>query len=161
MTVQTGRTVSKHVEVRIDDSGGTLRTIMVDTINGLGLTYDVNDLTAFMDAIHGVLLGHPDFSCTLSGPWDTTAVQTVGTQSGSHTVLSAINGVNTPLAFGVFVGIRHAWESGEPVFGITGTAANGVIVTSYEVDLNAGKYTAGIRMYTGSAAPAWGTSAIT
>ncbi len=161
MTAQTGRTVSKHVDVRIDDSGGTLRSIPVDTINGLGLTYEEVELTAFMDAIKGVLSGHPDFSCTISGPFDTSAAATAGTLSGSHTVLAAVNGVNTPLAFGVFVGIRHAWENGEPVFGLTGTAANGVIVTSYDVDLSASKYTATLRMYTGSAAPAWGTAAIT
>lgn len=155
MAAQTGRTVSKHTLVYLDDSGGTLRTFAVDTINGLGLTYDENDLTAFADAIHGVLLGHPDFECTLEGPMDTTA------STGSHTVLSGVAGLNTPLAFDVRLGVRQAWESGEPQFGITGTSANGVLVASYQVDPSTMRYTAKLRMYSGSAAPAWGTAAET
>lgn len=155
MTANTGRTTNKWTSVKIDDSGGTLREIAVSSISGVELAYEEFDLTAFMDAIKGVLLGQPDFSCEISGPFDTTA------STGSHTVLSGVVGLNTPLAFGVFVGIRHAWESGEPVFGITGTAANGVLVTSYAVDPNTGTYKAKIRMAAASAAPAWGTTAIT
>ena len=155
MTTQYGRTTNRWVTLKIDDSASTLREIAVNSINGLELAYEEKDLTAFIDAIKGVLLGQPDFSCEIGGPFDTTA------STGSHTVLSAVNGLNTPLAFGVFVGMRHAWENGEPVFGITGTAANGVLVSKYAVDLANGTYTASIKMAAGSAAPAWGTAAIT
>ena len=56
----TGRTVSKFVSFLLDDSGGTLRVIAIDSINGVGLTYDEMDVTAFTDAIKNVLPGPAD-----------------------------------------------------------------------------------------------------
>lgn len=52
-------------------------------------------------------------------------------------------------------------ESGEPVFGITSSATSGFLCFDYQVDVNAGKYTAKFRMFPGSSAPAWGTAAHT
>jgi len=153
MTAKTGRTVSKWVEVHIDDSGSTLREIAVNSINGLGLSYDETDLTAWMDAIKGALPNTPDFHCTIGGPVDTTA------STGSHTVLSAVNGGVTPLTFDVRIGIRQDWEAGEPQFGITASATSGVLVKNYTVDPSNMTYTAEIYMFPGSAAPAWGTTA--
>lgn len=161
MTANTGRTTKKWTSFNVDDSGGTVRTIPVDTINGLGLTYDEVELTAFIDAIKGVLPAHPDCVITIAGPFDTTAAAAKGTLSGSHTVLSAIVGGVTPLTISAEVGIRHAWESGEPAFGITSSAANGFLCTEYIPDVNTGKYTAKFRVFPGSIAPAWGTSAYT
>jgi hypothetical protein len=155
MAAKTGRTVGKHTLVYLDDSGGTLRQIAVATIGGLGITYDEVDLTALQDAVKGILPGHGALSLTLAGPMDSTA------STGSHIVLSGVNGESTPLAFDVRVGIRQAWESGEPQFGITGTSANGVLVTDYQVDPAAGMYTAKLNMFSGSAIPAWGTAAET
>jgi hypothetical protein len=155
MATQTGRTPNKWTTVKIDDSGGTLREIAVSKIGEVGLTYEEKDLTALIDAIKGVLLGMPDFTTTLEGPVDTTAT------TGSHVVLSGVNGGNTPLSFGVFVGMRHVWESGEPVFGITSTTANGVLVNDYKVNFDSMTYKATIKMANASAAPAWGTTAIT
>ena len=161
MTANTGRTTSKWVSFNVDDSAGTLRTIPVDSINGVGLTFDEVELTAFQDAIKGVLPAHPDCTITITGPFDTSAAAAAGTLSGSHTVLSGINGGVTPLTLDVQVGIRHAWESGEPQFGITSSAANGFLCTDYQVDVNAGKYSAKFRVYPGSVAPAWGSAAET
>ena len=162
MTANTGRTTQKWVNFNVDDSAGTLRTIPVDSINGVGLTYDEMELTAFQDAIKGVLPAHPDCTITITGPFDTTSAQSAGTLSGSHTILSAIVGVaTTPLALDVQIGIRHAWESGEPTFGITGSAANGFLCTDYQADVNTGKYSAKFRVYPGSTAPTWSTSAHT
>ena len=159
MAAQTGRTVSKWVDFIVDDSAGTLRSIPVSSINGLGLNYEEKDLTAFQDAIKGVLLGQPDCAIEITGPFDTTAAQAAGTLSGSHTVLSAIVGGSTPLTLDVQIGMRHAWESGEPQFGITSSAANGFLCANYNVDIGAGTYSARFVMFPGSAAPAWGTAA--
>jgi len=161
MAAQTGRTTQKWTSFNIDDSAGTLRTIPVDSINGVGLTYDEVDLTAFQDALHGVLPAHPNCVITIGGPFDNTAAQTAGTLSGSHTILSAINGGVTPLTLDVQVGMRHAWESGEPQFGITSSATSGFLCVDYQADVNAGKYTAKFVMFPGSSAPAWGTAAET
>lgn len=161
MAANTGRTTQKWTAFYVDDSGGTLRAIPVDSINGVGLTYDEVELTAFQDAIKGVLPAHPDCTITITGPLDTSVAAAAPTLSGSHTVLSGINGGVTPLALDVRVGVRHAWEAGEPQFGLTASAADGFICTDYQPDLNAGKYSAKFRVYPGSAAPAWGTAAET
>lgn len=161
MAVQTGRTNKKFCDFQMGDSAGTMRSIPVDTINGLALTYDEQDLTAFIDAIHGVLTGWPNMTLTIAGPWDTTAAAAAGSLSGSHTVLNVTNGLAVGLSLNIEVGMRHAWVSGEPTFGITHTTTAGVIVTDYGVDINNGKFTAKIRHLTGSTACAWATVAYT
>ena len=155
MTANTGRTTQKWTTFLVDDSGGTLREIPVDSINGVGLTYDEVELTAFIDAVKGVLPAHPDCTITITGPFDTTA------STGSHTVLSAIAGGTTPLALDVRIGVRHTWEAGEPTFGITGTTTAGFLCTEYVADVNAGKYSAKFRVFPGSTAPVWATAAHT
>ena len=160
MAAQTGRTVAKFVDFRIHDSGGTMRSIPVDSINGVGLTYDEADVTAFQDAIKNVLPNHPDLTVTITGPFDNSAAAAAGTLSGSHTILSGVVGGTTPLSMDIQVGIRHAWEAGEPQFGITATSTSGMICTAYSVDLAAMKYSAQFRVM-GGTAPAWGTAAET
>lgn len=150
MTANTGRTTSRWTEFWFSD--GTLRELPVDTINGVGLTYEEVELTAFMDAIKGALQGTPDCQIDISGPFDTTA-------NSAHAVLSAANGAMTPRSLDVKIGIRQAWVEGEPQFGITASSTSGFIVTNYLVDVNAGKYSAKFRLYPGSSAPAWGTVA--
>lgn len=172
MAAQTGRTVSKWCKFQIDDSAGTLRDLPINTINGVGLTFDEVDLTAFQDAVKGALQGQPDFTLTIGGPLDTSAAQAASASgaaaalSGSHTVLNALMaaaaaGTDSPLAFGFYVGIRHYWETGEPAFGITGTTTNGMRIFEYTIDPSAMTYSAKFRMNPGSAIPAWGTAAYT
>ena len=162
MTANTGRTVSKWVSFYVDDSGAsTLRAIPISSINGVGLDYDEVDLTAFQDALKGVLLNQASCEITITGPFDTSPAAAATSLSGSHTILYNLPGANTPLSLGVHIGIRHAWEDGEPVFGLTSTAANGFLCKSYIPDFNAGTYTATFVVAAGSAAPAWGTTAIT
>ena len=162
-----GRTVSKWVKFYIGDSGAVIREIPVDSINGVGLDYPEKDLTAFQDAVHGVLPEIPELEITIAGPFDNSAAQaasgsaTAPALSGSHTVLYNLAGGNTPLAFGIAIGIRHYYETGEPVFGITGTAANGFLCLSYVVNPDDAKYTAKFKVYPGSAVPAWGAALIT
>jgi hypothetical protein len=150
MAQQTGRTVGDFTSLLLG-IGGAMQPILIDTLGDVGLDYPEEEMSAFQDAIKGVLVGKPDFTLTFGGPFSDT------TTTGTHTILNALVGVMSPIAFDVQVGIRHAWEAGEPQFGITGTAANGCIVTSYKV--TGGKYTSTLRMYPGSAAPAWGVAA--
>jgi hypothetical protein len=163
MAVQTGRTVSKWVSFNLGDAGnGALRTIPVDSISALGITYDETDLTAWMDAVKGSLPNMPDAPIDITGPFDTTAATTVGSLSGSHAVLAAILAAQvttiTPLTVDVRIGIRHTWETGEPNFGLTATATSGYYLSKYDVDLGAGKYSASFRLVAGSSLPAFGTS---
>jgi hypothetical protein len=161
MTANTGRTDLKWVQFNIDDSGGTLRSIPINSLSVVGVTYDEQDLTAFQDAVKGMLPAMPDAPIDFGGPFDTTAAQAAGTLSGSHTILSATNGGTTPLTLDIQIGIRHAWESGEPQFGITSSATSGYLVTKYTVDPSTGTYTARAVLFPGSSLPAWGTTAET
>ena len=159
MTALTGRTVGKFCDFRVDDSAGTLRSIPITSVNGVSLTYDEIDLTAFQDKVKGALLGIPSCKIDIAGPFDTTAAQTAGTLSGSHTILSGIVGVLTPLSLDFQVGIQAAWESGAPQFGITSSTTSGFICSAYDPDPLNGTYTASFIMFPGSSAPAWGTTA--
>jgi len=158
MASQNGRTVNKWLDFIVDDSGGTLRSIPVDSINGVGLTFEEVDVTALQDAIKNSLPGHPSCVIDISGPFDTSIVSAAGTLSGSHTVLNGINGETVPLSLDVQVGIRHAWEDGEPQFGLTADGTTGFICIDYSPDVSNGKYSAKF-VVMGGTAPAWGTSA--
>ena len=154
MAANTGRTVGRWTEVHLDDSGGTLNKLQgVQSINGVGLDYAEEDVTSFVDACKTALPGTPDCKVELAGVLDTTATV------GAHIVLSGVAGLGTPLSFDVRFGVRHAWESGEPQFGITSGAASGVLCTKYVVD-GEGKWSASLVVY-GVTAPAWGTTAET
>lgn len=161
MAVQTGRTVSRWVRFVLDDSAGTLREIPVNSINGVGLTYEEVDLTAFQDAVVGVLSNTPNAELTITGPFDSTAAAAAAastaapTLSGSHTILSAIVGGNTPLALGVLFGIRHYYETGEPAWGLNYGATSGFVCTSYTPNPDGGTYEAKFRVFAGSSAPSW------
>ena len=160
MTAQTGRTTFKHTKFRVDDSGGTLRSIPINSLSVVGVTYDETDVTAWQDAVKSALPSMPDAPIEIGGPFDNSAAST-STLSGSHTILAPINGLMTPLSLDVQFGIRHDWESGEPVFGITSSATSGYLCTRYNVDPGAGTYSARFVLYPGSSLPAWGTAAAT
>jgi hypothetical protein len=155
MPAQTGRTTSKWITFKCDDSGGTLRTIAVNTISAVGVVYEEHDLTAFGDAVKGALPGHPDAPLEFGGPWDTTA------NTGSHTVLSGVLGGNTPLTIDVQFGQRQAYTAGEIQFGITSSATSGYLITSYTVDPSTMMYSAKAVLFPGSSLPAFGAAAET
>ena len=157
----TGRTTSKRLTFIVNDSGSTLREVPIFTINGVGIVYDEVDPMALQDAMHGALSGHGNAPIDLTGPFSNLAAAAVGALSGSHTVLEPLNGLLTPLTVDVQIGIQSAWSSGDPQFGITATAANGYIVTSYTMNPADMTYAASLRLFPGSAAPAWGTAAET
>ena len=112
MTALTGRTPGKYIKFQIDDVDGTVRDINVSSIGGIGLVYDEVELSALQDAVKGFLTGQPNFGLDITGVFDTLVAQAAsGTTaapalSGSHTVLEPVNGLNVPLTFGIYVGIR-------------------------------------------------------
>ncbi len=160
----TGRTVGKSFKFQIEDSNAALRDIPVMTIGDVGINYDEVDVTALQDALKNALDGQGNFSLDFGGPFDNTAVATAsGTGaaaalSGSHTVLSALNGAQTPRSFGVYIGIQGYWATGDPVFG----AIDSVIVSKYTVNPANGTYSAHI-VTAGNRTndPAWGTAIVT
>jgi len=152
MTAQTGRTHAKHITVKLDNSSGTLTdiTAYVNNIGTVGLTYDTQDVTAFSDGVKNIVIGQPEAPLTISGPFDTVI----------HAQMIAINGAVAPLSLDIQVGIRHAWEAGEPQFGITSSATVGYLCHSYTVDMQNNTWSAQLNVF-GATAPAWGTAAET
>ncbi len=170
MAVQTGRTVGKYFKFQIHDTGATFRDIPVNSIGGVGLDYGQVDVSAIQDAVKGFLNGQPDATLEIGGPFDTTAATTASVKaeapklSGSHTILKNLPNDLTPLGFGIFIGIRQDWVTGEPVFGLsatTGANGNGILCMNYMVDPITASYTALFKMSPGSAVPAWGTDTLT
>ena len=152
MTANTGRTNAKYIQVYLDNSGGSLTEITAycNTVGTIGLVSATTDTTAFSDGVRNITVGQPEAPLTIGGPFDTVG----------HAHFIAINGLNTPLSLDIRVGIRHAWESGEPQFGITSSATSGYLCTGYSVDLAAQTWTAQLNVY-GTTGPGWGTSAET
>lgn len=161
----TGRTVTKWTRFGVDDSGGTPREIPVDSISPVGFVYDEVDVTAYQDAVKGYLSAHPDAPIEITGPFDNTAAAALAasgaapTLSGSHTVLNAIVGGNTPLGLWIGFGIRGYWTTGDPAFGVVAPgAASGYLCTKYTVEGE--KYSAKFVPFPGTT-PAWGTAILT
>jgi hypothetical protein len=159
MAPNTGRTVSKHVRFIIEDSAGTLRHIPINSLSVVGVAYDEMDVTAWQDAVKGALPNMPDAPIEWSGPFDSTAAAVSPALSGSHTVLSALNGLSSPLTLDIQFGIRQTWEAGEPQFGISATSTSGYLVTKYTVDPSSMTYSARAVLFPGSSLPAFGTAA--
>jgi len=152
MTAQTGRTHAKHITVKLDNSAGTLTdiTAYTNSIGTVGLTFDTQDVTAFSDGSKNIVIGQPAAPLTIGGPFDTVI----------HAQMIAINGQPTPLSLDIQIGVRHAWETGEPQFGITQSATSGYLCHSYNVDMSANTWSAQLDVF-GPTAPAWGTAAET
>jgi len=163
----TGRTVGNFFKFQIDDTGGTVRDIPIATIGDVGLDYPEVDMSALQDAVSGFLSGQPGFELEFGGPYSNLAAQAasgsgaVAALSGPSTVLKGSLGAYTPLTFGIYIGIRGPWATGDDCFGITSSATSGCLVTAYKVNYAEAKYTARIRMYPGSSKPDWATTAFT
>jgi hypothetical protein len=159
----TGRTSQRYVKFQIQDSGGTLRDVPVQTFSAVGLTYDEIDVSSLQEIVKSYMACQANFSLVLTGPLDNSAAVAASTSgqaaalSGSHTVLEPLNGLLTPLAFGIYFGIQGYWATNDPVFG----ADNSAIVTDYTVAPGASTYSCKLAHVGGGTAPSWGTTQIT
>lgn len=159
MAPQTGRTATAYIRFVLDDKNGQLDEIPVDSINGVGLDTDVEDVSAWQDAIKNTLLALPSCVINVTGPVDNSALAAASASgvkpvlSGSITLLKDIVGKNTPLALGVLFGMRHYYETGEPAFGLNFSAGvSGFLCSKFTVDGN--KYSASFVVF-GTTAPSW------
>jgi hypothetical protein len=162
MTAKTGRTVGRFDKFQIADSGATVRDLNIKTIVGIGVDYTEVDLTAANDPVGGALPGMPVVKIKITCVWDSVVVQAASATtaapafSGSHTVLSALAGLMTPLTAAFYRGVRHYWEAGEPVFGLASSATSGFLVRNYVV--SGEECSADLIVYPGSVLPSWGTA---
>jgi hypothetical protein len=166
MATNTGRTTNRWVRMAIADSGDTLREIPIDSINDIGLNSESKDQTALQDAVKNSLSGHPSAPIKITGPVDTSVVAALAasgltpTLSGSHTVLAGICGDNKPHTCFIMFGIRHLWETGEPVFGLQRDSSKNSGYHCLSYTINGDKYTANLEPM-GPVAPSWGTAQLT
>jgi hypothetical protein len=132
MPVNVGRTNAKWIQVFLSNSSGILTeiTAYVKSIGTVGLTFDTTDVTAYSDFIKNFTVGQPGAPITISGPFDTTLyAMLIGYSVAGRTTISGWG-----LSLDVRIGIQHTWISGEPVFGITGSANAGYQLTAFTVD---------------------------
>lgn len=141
-----------HVVVKLDDSGGTLRTFANGDINSVDipLTFDQHDVTGFGDAAHKFINGQLNAPVTLRGFLTTTA------STGTHTVINGAFTAGAQVTLRVAVGNNAAPQVGtDPEF------SGEFIIESYQPMLETGKavmFVVRLRPAIGTA-PAWGVMA--
>jgi len=153
--VTNSRTNAKFIKVLLDNAAGVLTDISayVSSVGTVGLTYDTADVTAFSDGVKNVAIGQPGASLQFSGPVDTVIITQL-TGYAANGGLTAGGGLSLDIRFG----IRHAWEAGEPQFGITGSASVGYLLTGFTIDSGGMTWTATFGVL-GATAPAFSTAA--
>jgi hypothetical protein len=145
----TGKTHSRYVKVIVDDSGGTARDVSasVDTLGGIGLTFDDAEVTTFADSIKQYLTGYGNSEITMGGPFNNTAT------TGAHTVMSGIAGSDaTSKTLTIQIGIRAAPTTGDPEWEGEYTCSEYLVNAD-----GVARWTARFRPALGASTPAWGT----
>jgi hypothetical protein len=137
-----------HVVVKLDDSGGTLRTFANGDILSvdLPLKNDQHDVTGFGDVAHKFINGQLNAPVTIKGFLTTT------TLTGTHTVIKGAQAAGTQVSLEIQIGNNTTPTTGDPKY--TGE----FYVESYVPVIETGKavmFTATLKPAT-SAAPAWG-----
>lgn len=137
------------VVVKMDDSGGTLRTFANGDIYSvdLGLTYDQFDVTGFGDLAHHFINGQIAAPVTIRGYLTTTAT------TGTHTVIKGDFAAGSQVHLRVAVGNNAA-----PVVGTDPEYSGLFLVQSYTPLVENGKavmFAAQLKPVTGTA-PSWG-----
>ncbi|MFH0938243.1 MAG: hypothetical protein V1899_03045 [Planctomycetota bacterium] len=166
MAAQTGRSIEKWVYVIVGDSANALREINVTSIGDVGLAFEAKDVTVWQDAVKNALTGQPSAPIKIAGRFDNSAAVTAPATteahalSGAHGVLSAICGDGLPHTLDIRFGVRHAWTTNEPQFGLARVSANGVGYACTKYTVNGTDYSAEFEVM-GGTVPAWGTAALT
>lgn len=124
MTANTGRTNAKYIQFYLDNSSGTLTDLSAycNNVGTFGLEKETQDVTAYSDGVKNITIGRPSAPLQVTFKNDTTVY--------AHLIALA---ESTPLSLDIRVGIRHAWESGEPTFGISSSATSGYLLTSMQM----------------------------
>ena len=141
----TGKTHSRFVTITY---GGQDITDSVDTINGIGITYEETDVSALNSAFMEFIQGRGDLNVSVSGKFDNTAT------TGGHTVVQPLNGDTTGSTLTIAIGIGAAPTMGDPKFEVTKMGT-----FNYLVQANPGQavtWSASIRPLDGATA-AWST----
>jgi hypothetical protein len=141
-----------HVVVKMDDSGGTLRTFANGDITSvdLGLTYDQHDVTGFGSEAHQFVNGQIQAPVTIKGFLTTTAT------TGTHTVLKGAFAAGSQVTLRVAIGNNAA-----PQVGVDPEYSGEFHVESYKPVMETGKAVTfeAVLKPSIATAPAWGLMA--
>jgi hypothetical protein len=141
----TGKTHSRFVTITYNSQN---ITDSVDTINGIGITYEETDVSSLASSLMEFIQGRGDLNLSVSGKFDNTAT------TGGHTVVQALNGNTTGATLTIAIGIGAAPTTGDPEFESTKIGT-----FNYLVQANPGQavaWSASLRPLDGAVA-AWGT----
>lgn len=125
MTAQTGRTNNKFISVFLNNAAGVLTdlTAYTKSVGAVGIKYDQQDVTALNDGSKNYTIGWGDAPISITFQFDTTVL--------AHLIALP---TTQPLALDIRFGIRQAYTSGEPVFGISKTATSGYLLAGLTVN---------------------------
>jgi hypothetical protein len=152
----------RFVKFQIEDANGIMRDVPVSNFGDVGLSYDELETSTIGYKLKKYLRGKGNFNLSFSGVWDNSLVQSASGSgqrpalSGSHTVLEPLVGDKQPRAFGIYIGDKADWQTGETMFG----ADNSIIVSDYKVDMLTNVYSARIVYAVGGGQPDWSASVI-
>lgn len=117
----TGKTNERWIEITWDSDD---LSAYFDTVNGVGLDYQADDVTGFANAVMAHTLNHPRHEVTLAGPFSTQ--------------LWALNGdlgVETGKTLLVDFGVRAAPTTGDPRFSATNMMLSSFLVNNNRITL--------------------------
>jgi hypothetical protein len=142
-----------HVRVKLDDSGGTLRTFDPGDIISVDvpLAYRQHDVTGMGDDVEKVINGQQMAPVTIRGYLTPTAL------TGTHTVIKGAYAAQTQVTLEVEVGQNAAPVNGDPRF------KGEFFIESYKPSISNGgaiAFVATLKPAVGSgvgSVPAWGT----
>jgi len=138
-----------HIVVKMDDSGGTLRTFADGDVTSveLGLTNDQHDVTGFGDDVHNFVNGQLQAPVTVNGFLTTTA------SVGTHTVIQGAFAAGAQVTLEIEVGQNAVPTGGDPKY------SGEFVIQSYTPKIETGgavTFAAVLSPATGTA-PSWGT----
>lgn len=138
-----------HVVVKLDDSGGTLRTFANGDITAVDvpLSFDQHDVSGFGDEAHKFINGQINAPVRLRGFMTTTA------SVGTHTVIKGAYAAGIQVTLKVAVGNNATPITGDPEY------SGEFLIESYRPMIDTGKavmFEATLKPAIGTA-PVWGT----
>lgn len=126
MTANTGPTNTIWLGVWIDNSAGTLTDLSIYCLDpgSHGLEFAKAVQTGIGERIENFTLGNPSAPLKMKFRFDTVVA--------AHFVALLAVTPRAPLSIDFRHGIGHAWESGEPTFGMTSSATSGYLLTKVD-----------------------------
>ena len=114
-----GKTHSKWITVSYNSQ---LITCSIDSLNGIGVTFDTVEVTTLCSTIKERLMGHGDVSIGASGPFNNTAT------TGGHIVVEPLNGDPDGATLIISIGSGAAPTTGDARFTVTNMGVDNYMV---------------------------------